>query len=152
MVTTKLIPGTWDRARHGRLCFDSHAESQPLENARSLVQTTEMDPNVAKYSALDLQSAKHELAIAESAAINHDEASVTQAAYLAGQTARLAQYKASAKADDARVAAGQTEREQIELAARNREVANANMADQQAAAKAAALKAELELLKAKQSR
>jgi outer membrane protein OmpA-like peptidoglycan-associated protein len=130
--------------------------------ARSAVQSAEADPNVSKYAALDLDAAKKDLEVAESAAIHHRDPEITQPAYLATQTARLAQARASAKADDARVAAGQAERDRIQLAARSREVDNAqaqtnaakmsaNAANQQAAAateQAARLQAEIDQLKA----
>ena len=132
-------------------CASTPVPNAALESARTTVQSTEADPNVAKYAALDLEDAKRQLEIADSAYMHHDDAAVAQPAYLASQTARLAEFKATAKADDARVAAGQAEREQIELAARNREAANANVATEQANAKSAALKAEIEALKAKRN-
>jgi outer membrane protein OmpA-like peptidoglycan-associated protein len=101
------------------------------------------------YTALDLQAAKNELQEAESAAMKHDEADIAQPAYLAAQTARLAQIKASAKADDARVAAGQTERDRIQLSARTTEVDNAKLARDQANRKASALQSEVDALNAK---
>jgi outer membrane protein OmpA-like peptidoglycan-associated protein len=117
---------------------------------------------VSKYAALDLEAAKKDLEVAESAAINHRDPEIAQPAYLATQTARLAQAHAAAKADDARVAAGQVERDRIQLAARSRDVDNAqaqtsaakmsaNAANQQAAAateQAARLQAEIDQLKA----
>jgi outer membrane protein OmpA-like peptidoglycan-associated protein len=126
------------------------------------VQSAESDPNVSKYAALDLEAAKKDLEVAESASIHHKDAEIAQPAYLATQTARLAQAHAAAKADDARVAAGQAERDRIQLAARSREVDNAqaqtsaakmsaNAANQQAAAateQAARLQAEIDQLKA----
>jgi outer membrane protein OmpA-like peptidoglycan-associated protein len=134
-----------------------------LESAHAAVNAAEMDPNVAKYAALDLDAAKKDLAIADDAALHHKDAEIAQPAYLAAQNARLAQMHAAAKADDARVAAGQAERDQIMLAARNREVQNAKVAtnvaldqrDQaaQEAARAteesARLQAEVDALKAK---
>jgi outer membrane protein OmpA-like peptidoglycan-associated protein len=51
---------------------------------------------------------------------------------MATQEARLAQAHAAAKVADARVAAGQTERDQIMLAARTREAENAKLAAQNA--------------------
>ena len=96
-----------------------------------------------------------ELEVAEAAAVRHDEAGIAQPAYLAAQTARLAQLRASAKADDARVAAGQAERDKIQLAARTRDVESANIATNtalgqrnEAADQAARLQAELDALKA----
>jgi outer membrane protein OmpA-like peptidoglycan-associated protein len=87
-----------------------------------------MDPNVAKYAALDLDAAQRDLAIADDAALHHNDAAIAQPAYLAEQNARLARMHGAAKADDARVAAGQAERNQIMLNARTREVHNAKMA------------------------
>jgi outer membrane protein OmpA-like peptidoglycan-associated protein len=137
-------------------CASTPQPNAALESARTVVQSAEADPNVAKYAALDLQAAKQELQVAESAAMRHDDAAIAQPAYLAAQTARLAQLRASAKADDARVAAGQAERDQIQLAARAREANTANVARDQAAAardqateKAARLQAEVDALKAK---
>jgi outer membrane protein OmpA-like peptidoglycan-associated protein len=98
---------------------------------------------------LDLQAAKGELQAAESAALKHDEPGIAQPAYLAAQTARLAQLKGSAKADDARVAAGQTDRNRIQLDARTTEVDTAKQARDQATQKANGLQAELDALKAK---
>jgi hypothetical protein len=132
-------------------CASTPMLNPQLESARTLLRTTEADPNVAKYAALDMEAARKELAIADAASLRNDQPTVSQAAYLASQTARLAQFRASAKADDARVAAGQAEREQIELAATNRQIQKANTEADQAAAKSAALKAELEALKAQRA-
>jgi Domain of unknown function (DUF4398) len=129
-------------------CVSAPQPNAALELARSNVQTAEADPNAAKYAALDLDAAKQELQAAESAYMHHDIASINQPAYLASQTARLAQLKGAAKADDARVAAGQSEREQIALAARTREAQKEKMASDAAAAKAASLQAQVDALKA----
>ena len=144
-------------------CVSTPQPNAALESARAAVNAAEMDPNVAKYAALDLDAAKKDLAIADDAALHHKDAEIAQPAYLAAQNARLAQMHAAAKADDARVAAGQAERDQIMLAARNREVQNAKVAtnvaldqrDQanqeaaQATQEAARLQAEVDALKAK---
>jgi|SRR5450631_539707 outer membrane protein OmpA-like peptidoglycan-associated protein len=137
-------------------CASTPTSNPALDNARNLVRSAEADPHVAMYAALDLEAAKKELQVAETAAIHHDEAAIAQPAYLAAQTARLAQLKATAKADDARVAAGQTERDKIQLNARTREVDSATreadsakMARDQEAQKSANLQAELDALKAK---
>jgi outer membrane protein OmpA-like peptidoglycan-associated protein len=144
-------------------CVSAPQPNAALESAHAAVNAAEMDPNVAKYAALDLDAAKKDLAIADDAALHHKDAEIAQPAYLAAQNARLAQMHAAAKADDARVAAGQAERDQIMLAARNREVQNAKVAtnvaldqrDQaaQEAARAteesARLQAEVDALKAK---
>jgi outer membrane protein OmpA-like peptidoglycan-associated protein len=134
-----------------------------LENARSAVRSAEADPNVSTYAALDLHTARSELESAEAAFVAHDERGITQPAYLATQTAHLAQLRASAKANDARVAAGKAERDQIQLNARTKEVnsavlardqakqqaATADAARDQATQQTAALQAEVDALKAK---
>jgi outer membrane protein OmpA-like peptidoglycan-associated protein len=146
-------------------CVTTPQPNAALESARAAVQAAEQDPNVSKYAALDLQAAKTDLAIAEEAALHHRDAAIAQPAYMAAQNAQLARLHAAAKADDARVAAGQAERDQIMLAARNREVQNAKAAtteakmatnaalDQrdQAAQEAARLQAEVDQLKATQT-
>ena len=143
-------------------CVSTPQPNAALERARSAVQSAEADPNVSKYAALALDAAKKDLEVAESAANHHRDAEIAQPAYLATQTARLAQARAAAKADDARVAAGQAERDRIQLEARSREVdkaqaqANAakmeaNAANQQASAatdQASRLQAEIDQLKA----
>jgi outer membrane protein OmpA-like peptidoglycan-associated protein len=137
-------------------CAGTPTMNPALENARAAVRAAEADPNVGKYEALDLQAAKNELQEADSAAMKHDEADIAQPAYMAAQTARLAQLKASAKADDARVAAGQTERDRIQLNARTTEVESAKLARDQANQKASdanqkanALQSEVDALNAK---
>jgi outer membrane protein OmpA-like peptidoglycan-associated protein len=137
-------------------CVSTPQPNAALINARTVVQTAQADPDVNKYAALDLESAKRQLDIAEAAAMRHDEPAIAQPAYLAVQAARLAQAHAAAKADDARVAAGQGERDKIQLAARTRDVNTANLATNaalgqrdQAADKAARLQAEVDQLKAK---
>jgi len=130
-------------------CASTPMPNAALENARTVVATTEADPNVARYAALDIEAARKQLAIAESAALNNDQQTASQAGYLASQMARLAELHATAKADDAHVANGQAERDRIELAARDREAAQAQSAEAAAAARAAQLQAEANALKAK---
>jgi outer membrane protein OmpA-like peptidoglycan-associated protein len=137
-------------------CASAPQPNVALENARSAVRSAEADPNVATYAALDMHTARKELDAAEAASAARDEKGIDQPAYLAAQTAHLAQLKASAKANDARVAAGKAERDQIQLSARTKEVgsalqkaANADAARDQANQQAAAVQAELDALKAK---
>jgi outer membrane protein OmpA-like peptidoglycan-associated protein len=120
-------------------CASMPQPNPALESARTAVRTAEADPNVNKYAPLDLDRARNDLNIAEEAYMHHRDAQVDQPAYLATQNARLAQARAAAKADDARVAAGQIERDQIMLAARTREAerAKAAAANSQAAAQVA---------------
>lgn len=136
-------------------CASSPQPNAALETAKTAVQSAEADPNVSKYSALDLEAAKKDLDVAETASMHHRDAEIAQPAYLAAQTAKLAQVRAAAKADDARVAAGQAERDRIQLAARSREVQSAEAATTNAKAQTAAateqsarLQAEIDQLKA----
>ena len=153
-MNTKLLLGISAALALGA-CVTTHEPNAALETARTAVQTAEADPNVNRYAALDLQAAKNDLEIAENAYNNHKDAEIAQPAYMATQNARLAQAHAAAKADDARVAAGQTERDQIMLAARTREAENAkaqtaaaNQQRDQANAETARVQAELDQLKA----
>src|SRR5271163_2079527 len=109
-------------------CVSMPQPNAALESARLAVQAAQADPNVNKYASLDLDVARKDLGNAEDAAQHHNGAALAQSAYLATQNARLAQAHAAAKADDARVAAGQVERDQIMLAARTREADNAKIA------------------------
>jgi outer membrane protein OmpA-like peptidoglycan-associated protein len=130
-------------------CATTPQPNEALESARTLVQAAEADPNAAKYAALDVQSAKTDLAAADAAAMKRDEAGIAQPAYMAAQSARLAQLKGAAKADDARVAAGQAQRDSILLAARTNQVDSANRAADNANSNSARLQAEVDALKAK---
>jgi outer membrane protein OmpA-like peptidoglycan-associated protein len=136
-------------------CASMPKPNAALETARTEVQAAQANPNVALYSAVDLDGAKKQLDIAENAALHHDDAAIAQPAYLATQMARLAQAHAAAKADDARVAAGRADRDKIQLDARTREVDTATMATNtalgqrdQATQEAARLQAEVDQLKA----
>jgi outer membrane protein OmpA-like peptidoglycan-associated protein len=136
-------------------CASTPPPNASLENAKAAVLAAESDPNVAKYAALDLEAAQKQLAAAESAEAQHQQADVDQHSYLAAQTARLAQVRAAGKADDARVAAGQADRDRIELEARTRQAqaaqAEASAAKAQSAeatAESARLQSEIDKLKA----
>ncbi len=136
-------------------CASTPEPNAALLNARTAVATAQADPNANKYAAVDLEAAKKQLDIAEQASLRNDGPAIAQPAYLATQTAHLAQARGAAKADDARVAAGQSERDRIQLAARTREVNSANMATNAAlgerdaaAEQAARLQAEVDSLKA----
>ncbi len=147
-MNTKLVTGIGVALAMAG-CASTPPSYPALDTARTTVQSAEADPNVAKYAALDLEKAQQELKAAEAAALRHDREAIDQPAYLATQTARLAELRATAKADDARVAAGQSERDRIQLAARTRQVEAEKMAREQEAQKAAALQAEVDALKAK---
>jgi outer membrane protein OmpA-like peptidoglycan-associated protein len=132
-------------------CASSPQPNAALETARAQVAAAEADPNVARYAALDLDAARKDLALAESAAEHHKDAEVSQPAYMAAQTARLALARAAAKADDAKVAQGQQERDRIRLAAQQREVNVAVAQRDEASQQAADLQAELQKMKATQT-
>jgi outer membrane protein OmpA-like peptidoglycan-associated protein len=139
-------------------CASAPQPNAALETARAQVAAAESDPNVAQYDALDLQAARQDLAAADAANTHRDEPQTDQMAYIAAQTARLAQTRAAAKAYDARIAQGTAERDRIQAQARAREantaVAQRNAAVDQANAatlQSAQLQAEIEQLKAKQT-
>jgi len=146
-------------------CAATPKTDAALENAQTAVRAAESDPNVPKYAALDLADAQKDLAAAQAAANEGKMDEVDQPAYLAAQTARLAQVRAKGKAEDARVAAGQAERDRILLQAQTQATSNAkataqialdqrDQAAQQALAaqaQAASLQAELDQLKATQT-
>jgi len=146
-MNAKIVMGmAWALALAG--CASTPQPNAALESARTAVQAAEADPNVNKYAALDLEAAKKQLDIADAASMHHDDAAIAQPAYLAAQNARLAQAHAAAKADDARVAAGQAERDSNQLAARTRDVVNAKIETNTALDHAANLQAEVDALKA----
>jgi outer membrane protein OmpA-like peptidoglycan-associated protein len=139
-------------------CASAPQPNAALETARAQVAAANSDPNVAQYDPLDLQAARQDLAAAETANTNRDEGQTNQMAYIAAQTARLAQQRAAAKATDARIAQGTAERDRIQAQARAREanvaVAQRNAAVEQANAatmQSAQLQAEVDALKAKQT-
>jgi len=109
-------------------CAGGPRPNPALESAHDAVRAAESDPNVSKYAALDLEAARKNLAVADDAALHHRDSDIAQPAYMAEQNARLARIHGAAKSDDARVAAGQSERDQIMLSARTREVQNAKAA------------------------
>src|SRR5580658_4076913 len=82
-------------------CASTPEPNAALVHARTVVQTAQADPNANKYAALDLEAAKKQLDVAEAAAVRHDEPAIAQPAYMAVQTARLAEARGAAKADDA---------------------------------------------------
>jgi outer membrane protein OmpA-like peptidoglycan-associated protein len=139
-------------------CASAPQPNAALETARAQVAAAEADPNVVRYDPLDLQAARQDLAAADAANTHRDEPQTDQMAYIAAQTARLAQERAAAKAYDARMAQGTAERDRIQAQARAREaeaaVAERNAAVEQANAatlQSAQLQAEVDALKAKQT-
>ena len=156
-MNNKLIMGISCALALGA-CAATPKTDAALEQAQAAVNSAQADPNVSKYSSLDLANAEKELANAQAAANQGHMDEVDQPAYLAMETARIAQVRAAAKADDARVAAGQGERDRILLNAKTREAETARAKteialDQRdiAAQQAASLQGELDQLKATQT-
>lgn len=132
-------------------CATGPRENSVLEGARSAVQSAEADPNAAQYAPLDLTRAKDELQMAEAAASRHKEDETAQHAYLATQNAKIAQLHGQAKADDARVANGQAERDRIQLQARTMEAERAKAEAERANQQRDEIKAAMDQLKATQT-
>ncbi len=114
-------------------------ETQPkddgmLAQARSTVAQAEADPNVAKYAPTELDRARKLLVNAEGAAKSKSPTDkvTSQYAYLATQMARIAEQRAHEQVATAHIKAGETERQQILLAARENETQQAQAATQQA--------------------
>ena len=123
-------------------CASTPRPDAAMDDARAAIGAADANPNVSQYAALELETAKKDMAAADAALQAHNNDAAAQSAYLAMQNARVAQAHAAAKADDARVAAGQAERDKIMLTAREREATNAK-------SDAARLQAEVDDLKAK---
>lgn len=156
-MNSKLVTGISCALALGA-CAATPKTDAALQQAQSAVSSAQADPNVSKYAALDLANAEKELATAQAAANQGEMENVDQPAYLAMETARIAQVRAAGKADDARVAAGQGERDRIMLNAKTREAeaARAKTAvalDQRdvAAQEAASLQGQLDEMKATQT-
>jgi outer membrane protein OmpA-like peptidoglycan-associated protein len=114
-------------------------ETQPdssalLEQARSAVRQAEADPNVAKYAPTELERARKLLVEAESSAKEKGAKDKTAShyAYLTAQMARIAEQRAQEQVAVTHIKAGETERQQILLSARENE-ANQAVAEAQAA-------------------
>ncbi len=119
-------------------CETTPEASATLLQAREAVTQAERNPNVSKYSATELQRARNLLVNAEGATKEKgaNDETATHYAYLATQMARIAEQRANEQLATARVKAGETERQQILLAAReseaDRAVANARSAQAEA--------------------
>lgn len=136
-------------------CATAPKNSQAVEEARTAVSTAESDPGVTKYAPTELQRARNLLTNAEGAVKQNGPTDVTAThyAYLATQTAKIAQQRAAEQTAIARLAAGETDRNKILLSARENEannaLARAQVAQSQAqAAQSAAEQARNEALNA----
>jgi len=102
-------------------CATTHIDP-PLVAARDEVAKAQASPDVARFAQADIDRARGYLAAAELADKHDDMKLAAHEAYLATQTARLALATADEHMAQAQVAAAGGERQQIELAARAREV------------------------------
>src|SRR5687767_10469029 len=119
-------------------CETAPKSNATLEAARAAVQAAESDPNVSKYAPTELARARSLLVNAEGAAKGNGANDKTAAhyAYLATQHAHIAEQRAQEQVATARVKAGEVERQQILLSARegeaNQALAQARTAQSQA--------------------
>jgi outer membrane protein OmpA-like peptidoglycan-associated protein len=118
-------------------CASAPKDSEILSTARESVNRAEANPNVTKFAPTELDRARKLLINAEGAAKERGatDKSTAHYAYLATQTARVAEQRANEQLAIQRVKSGETERQQILLAARESE---ANQALSQARAAQAA--------------
>jgi outer membrane protein OmpA-like peptidoglycan-associated protein len=120
-------------------CETAPKTNADLEEARSAISQAESNPSVSQYAATELDRARKLLVNAEGAAKEkgaNDKVTVHYA-YLAKQMARVAEQRAQAQVATARIKAGETERQQILLTARENEAQRAQADAQQARAEAA---------------
>jgi outer membrane protein OmpA-like peptidoglycan-associated protein len=119
-------------------CETAPKTNATLEAARAAVQAAEADPSVSKYAPTELARARSLLVNAEGAAKEKGANDKTAAhyAYLATQHAHIAEQRAQEQVATARIKAGEVERQQILLTARegeaNQALAQARNAQSQA--------------------
>ncbi|MEJ0084207.1 MAG: OmpA family protein [Pseudomonadota bacterium] len=108
-------------------CETTPTSNATLEQARAAVQEAESDPNVSRYAATELDRARKLLINAEGSAKEHgaNDKNAAHYAYLATQMARIAAQRAQEQVATARIKAGESERQQILLSAREHEADNA---------------------------
>jgi outer membrane protein OmpA-like peptidoglycan-associated protein len=120
-------------------CETAPKTNADLEAARSAISQAESNPSVSQYAATELDRARKLLINAEGAAKEKgaNDTVTVHYAYLAKQMARIAEQRAQAQVATARIKAGETERQQILLSARENEAQRAQADAQQARAEAA---------------
>src|SRR5690349_24417350 len=104
-------------------CETAPQDGGLLPDARNAVAHAEQDPNVTKYAPTELDRARKLLINAEGSAKDKGATSTVAShyAYLATQMARIAEQRAHEQVASARIKAGETERQQILLTAREGE-------------------------------
>jgi outer membrane protein OmpA-like peptidoglycan-associated protein len=117
-------------------CQTAPKDEGLIVEARSAVSRAESDPDITKYAPTELTRARQFLTNAEGAAKAKGARSPDAAhyAYLATQTARIAEQRAHEQVAMAHIKAGETERQKILLAARENEAQQAQAQVQQARA------------------
>jgi outer membrane protein OmpA-like peptidoglycan-associated protein len=115
-------------------CESAPPDEGLLVQARSAVAQAESDPNVTKYAPTELDRARKLLINAEGAAKEKGATNVNAShyAYLATQTARVAEQRAHEQVAVTRIKAGEVERQKIRLSARENEVQQAQESAEQA--------------------
>jgi len=98
-------------------CVTAPADNS-LAEARAAVGSAAANPDVARYDALDLETAQKQLANAESAAAGDAPDMARHEAYLAIRTAKLAQVRADQVVAQQRIAVADGARAQAQLDAR----------------------------------
>ncbi|MEO8062097.1 MAG: OmpA family protein [Pseudomonadota bacterium] len=108
-------------------CATTPKSNATLDQARVAVQQAETDPTVSKYAPTELDRARKLLINAEGSAKQHgaNDPNASHYAYLATQMARIAGQRAHEQVATARIKAGEGERQQILLSARENEADNA---------------------------
>jgi outer membrane protein OmpA-like peptidoglycan-associated protein len=126
-------------------CETSPPDGGLLPEARNAVAHAEADPNVTRYAPTELDRARKLLINAEGAAKDRgaDDKVAAHYAYLATQMARISEQRAHEQVAIARIKAGETERQQVLLTARENEAAQARAAASQARGEAQNAQAEL---------
>jgi outer membrane protein OmpA-like peptidoglycan-associated protein len=119
-------------------CETAPKSNATLDAARAAVQQAESNPSVSKYAPTELDRARKLLVNAEGAAKSNgaNDKSSSHYAYLATQLAHIAEKRAQEQVATARIKAGEVERQQILLSARegeaNQALAQARAAQSQA--------------------
>jgi len=115
-------------------CETKPADDGLLVQARAAIAQAEADPNVTKYAPTELDRARKLLINAEGAAKEKGATNVNTShyAYLATQTAHVAEQRAHEQVAGARLKAGEVERQKILLSARENETQQAQAVATQA--------------------